>query len=425
VLDQARSANATIVRTLVDVVEDRADPAANAADPFDPAYRSHDIDELVRNAQQRGMEVLITIWGTPKWANGGKTPNSWPTKSATPDSVLARRRQPLLGRFAGVPVRALLLDMERVEPAALPRASVRRKGEVVARATTRSSRPLLYRGSRPATQWPRWPSEARRRQARDKPLAGKSATHSPGRFRAARRRRQPTPEVRRVGAASVSGAGQPEADPEGALAECDARVVPRFEKSLDTWFKRKNVRIWITEYGHETKQDGEPKGVLARPSRRLHDPGDRAREEGSAGRHVRLVHLPGRRDQRLAERLADEERCREARARPLPLGRQVRRRAEPARQGPRRIASPSVAVPLRELAANLRPGDTVGINYRIFLRGKQVATGQPATTLGLDAIARFRLAGFKPAKKTTYIVRLDANTANGGAASRELTIVAA
>ena len=35
----------------------------------------------------------------------------------------------------------------------------------------------------------------------------------------------------------------------------------RFEKSLDTWFKRKNVRIWITEYGHEVKQDGEPKGI--------------------------------------------------------------------------------------------------------------------------------------------------------------------
>ena len=81
-------------------------------------------------------------------------------------------------------------------------------------------------------------------------------------------------------------------------------------------------------------------------------------------------------------------------------------------------------MPLRELAANLRSGDTVGINYRVFLRGRQVATGQPATTLGPDAVARFRLAGFKPAKKSTYVVRLDANTANGGAASREVTVVA-
>ena len=35
---------------------------------------------------------------------------------------------------------------------------------------------------------------------------------------------------------------------------------PRFEKDLDAAFKRKNVPIWITEYGNETKP-GEPKGV--------------------------------------------------------------------------------------------------------------------------------------------------------------------
>ena len=36
--------------------------------------------------------------------------------------------------------------------------------------------------------------------------------------------------------------------------------LPLFEKKLAHWFKRKTVRIWITEYGFETKP-GEPKGV--------------------------------------------------------------------------------------------------------------------------------------------------------------------
>ena len=36
--------------------------------------------------------------------------------------------------------------------------------------------------------------------------------------------------------------------------------LPQFETSLDTWFKRKNIPVWITEYGNETKP-GEPKGV--------------------------------------------------------------------------------------------------------------------------------------------------------------------
>ena len=78
VLGQARAANATIVRTLVDWSKTAPTRPANAANSFDPAYRFSDIDELVRNAQQRGLEVVITIWGTPKWANGGKTPNNVP-----------------------------------------------------------------------------------------------------------------------------------------------------------------------------------------------------------------------------------------------------------------------------------------------------------------------------------------------------------
>ena len=55
--DTARSADASIVRTIVrwnDVARRRP---KNAANPFDRAYRFDDLDEFVRNAQQRGMEV--------------------------------------------------------------------------------------------------------------------------------------------------------------------------------------------------------------------------------------------------------------------------------------------------------------------------------------------------------------------------------
>jgi len=36
---------------------------------------------------------------------------------------------------------------------------------------------------------------------------------------------------------------------------------PEFEKDLDAAFGRKNIPLWVTEYGHETKP-GEPKGVM-------------------------------------------------------------------------------------------------------------------------------------------------------------------
>ena len=79
-LDGARDANATITRTLVTWANVAPKRPRNAANPFDPAYRFDDLDEFVRNNQARGMEVLLTIWGTPKWANGGKKPNVLPRR---------------------------------------------------------------------------------------------------------------------------------------------------------------------------------------------------------------------------------------------------------------------------------------------------------------------------------------------------------
>ena len=200
--------------------------------------------------------------------------------------------------------------------------------------------------------------------------------------------------------------------------------LPRFEQSLDKWFKRKGVRIWITEYGHETKQDGEPKGV------------SRAQQAAYTTQAIGLAKKDPRVDMFIwfifrddatsvwqSGLLTKSGAAKPALARFRAAAKSVDAR-NPLLNVRGGIAAPAVAVPLRELAANLRTGDTVGINFRVFLRGRQVATGQPATTLGPDAVARFRLTGFKPAKKSTYVVRLDANTANGGAASRELTVVA-
>ena len=71
--------------------------------PFDPAYKFDDLDEFVRNAQARNAEVLITIWGTPKWANGGKTPNFLPTSMSTFQNFTKALASRYSGRYAGYP----------------------------------------------------------------------------------------------------------------------------------------------------------------------------------------------------------------------------------------------------------------------------------------------------------------------------------
>ena len=106
------------------------------------------------------------------------------------DRVRARRRLAVLGAVLRLPVRALLLDLERVEPAALPGAAVRREGQVGRRrATTRSSPPPGTPASRRATRARRSPSGARPRRVAtshsraSRPRTPRAASHSSSRLR--------------------------------------------------------------------------------------------------------------------------------------------------------------------------------------------------------------------------------------------------
>ena len=81
-LDLAQQAHASFIRTIADWYRVAPRRPANPADSFDPAYDFNDLDALVQNAAARNMRLLITIWGTPRWANGGRTPNYAPSRPA-------------------------------------------------------------------------------------------------------------------------------------------------------------------------------------------------------------------------------------------------------------------------------------------------------------------------------------------------------
>jgi hypothetical protein len=52
-------------------------------DPADPAYDWSAYDVAITRASDAGMEVLLTIVGTPPWANGGQPPQRAPSSAAT------------------------------------------------------------------------------------------------------------------------------------------------------------------------------------------------------------------------------------------------------------------------------------------------------------------------------------------------------
>ena len=109
--------------------EGRARAAAQATDPFDPAYQFGDVDEFVRNAQQRGVEVLITLWGTPSWANGGQKPQAMPRTWPTSRTSRAPSRHRYSGRYAGYPYVRFYTIWNESNLATFLVAAVQRKGQ--------------------------------------------------------------------------------------------------------------------------------------------------------------------------------------------------------------------------------------------------------------------------------------------------------
>jgi hypothetical protein len=100
---QAKAEHASVVRTMVEWDQIAQTQPANPSSPFDPAYNFRDLDDFMVHAQQRGIEVLLTIWGTPAWANNGATPNVPPERAEQYAAFVRAVADRYSGRHAGLP----------------------------------------------------------------------------------------------------------------------------------------------------------------------------------------------------------------------------------------------------------------------------------------------------------------------------------
>jgi hypothetical protein len=207
-----------------------------------------------------GMEVMLTIWGTPAWANGGKGQNFAPTRVADLRNFTKALASRYSGRFNGYPfVRyytvwnesnlGQFLSPQYVagKPAA-PRIYASLYRAAYGGIKAGNSRALVGIGETSA-------------RGRDRPLsrAGTQETESPGKF--AQLLSLQKPALRFDAWSHHPYSTTPSSPPTQKVRWPNVNLsqLPRFEKSLQLWFHRV-VPIWITEYGYETKP-GEPKGV--------------------------------------------------------------------------------------------------------------------------------------------------------------------
>jgi hypothetical protein len=93
-LDTLRQLGVGVVR--LTLRWDRVAPTrpANPRDPDDPAYRWNAYDLALRGLHDRGIPALVTLYGAPRWANGGGAPNRLPRSGFGNFAYAAAKRFP-------------------------------------------------------------------------------------------------------------------------------------------------------------------------------------------------------------------------------------------------------------------------------------------------------------------------------------------
>lgn len=195
--------------------------------------------------------------------------------------------------------------------------------------------------------------------------------------------------------------------------------LPVFEKSLDTWFGRKNIPIWITEYGHETKPDR--RGITL------------AKQRAYASQALAIARKDPRVEMFVWFILQDHSKTPWESGlvtefgvkKPAFASFAAMARAVDARNAVVEVngTNPLVRVSALPLGYYSAAGDTVGVNWELWNGVALVGRGVPASPLQADGWIAFR-PDFTPQPGRTYVLYVKAHTASGVWIERTLTLVA-
>jgi Cellulase (glycosyl hydrolase family 5) len=260
VLDRARETGAAVIRTIVAWEQTAPQRPADPADPFEESYRLDDVDDLARGAQERGIELLISIWGTPGWANGGQGPNRPPTDARDLEAFSQALADRYSGRHAGYPAVRLFSawNEPNLEQFLAPQFGV--DGRSVAPALYAPIARAVYDGVKRGNPDALVAVGETSPRGHDLPSRGTvQDSHSPARFA---RLLSEEPDVRFDAWAQHPYPPRTNVAPDSPVRwpRVGLGNLERFGAAIDTWFGRVDTPLWLTEYAHETLP-GNPLGI--------------------------------------------------------------------------------------------------------------------------------------------------------------------
>jgi hypothetical protein len=428
--DLAQQANAGILRTTVYWSQIAQTKPANATNPFDKAYRFDDLDEFVRNAGQHGMEVMLTIWGTPAWANRGKGQNFAPTSMSSLQNFARAVASRYSGRYQGIPFVRYFTVWNESNLGLFLSPQYDSKGKPVAPRIYARMYRAAYAGIKAGNPRALVGIGETSARGRDRFLGrkGTQETESPGgfakllslqrpklRFDAWSQHPYPT-ELTQKPLQNVRW-------PNVTLSQLD-----NFGHKLDKWFKRNGIPIWITEYGYQTRPEN-PKGVTyatqtayARQVLNIAATNPRVkmfiwfilRDDPTSSWKSGLVQREGAKKPAFGT-FAALAKLYDGRSPQIPV-----------RVG---VRNPLVRFAALELWSRAGRGARVGMTVAIYRQFRKqplrlVTTIQPVSTIGYDGWVSFRVP-LTVENDRVYHVNVVANDVNGDMVQRSIVIRAA
>lgn len=412
--------NATIMRLLVQWNLVAKSRPANAADPFDPAYIFADVDEAVRAAQSHDQEVILTISGTPRWANGGKNPNVMPKRLADLTAFARAIASRYSGRHVGYPFVRFWSVWNEPNLQGFLTPQFDAKGRSVAPANYAKLYAAAYEGIKAGNRLAQVGIGETSARGSDKP-SGLRPTHSPGKF--AELVARANPRLKFDAWSHHPYPFNPNSPPTQIVKWPNVSLasLPRFDESLKTWFKRKSVPIWITEYGHQTKPPDSLGVSYSTQAAYIQQSISMVAGYPFVSMFIWFVFQDDQ-GQPWESGVYTEGGA--------PKGTSPARfttSAGPldAKNGVVGIrggsVTPLVNLYTRQYCATDTTGTPIGMTWRVYRGGRLIAVGQQTSPLRLDCTINARLR-FKVVKGQTYIATFALNADSGVVLNRRLTI---
>lgn len=435
-LRQASVAGASVIHTTASWAGIAPTRPGNALNGDDPAYRLHDLDELVFQAGIYGLRVMININGTPKWANGGKAPNVMPRRIADLTAFAKMLSTRYNGRSGHGTVslwsvwnepNLQLFLTPQFSPSRTVTAVKTVKGKrvkykrtvftIVGPANYAKLFKAAYAGIKSGNALAKVAVGETSARGRDKPLAGVSASLAPGTFA---KYLAKVPGLRFDAWAHHPYPTSPNLAPTQKVRYPNVTLstLPKFETDLKSFFHR-SVPIWITEYGHETKPP-DPHGVsYATQAKYAVQALNIAKKDPNVQMFIWFVFHDSAGNPWQSGLYAANGAQKPAYD---PFG-AVARLIDGTMFTVKAGTTPRVSVYVPYLAYYSPPGTQIGLTYVVRDGSSTVAVGQPVATLAGDQSITFSPA-FTPAKGKTYTVSVTANEPNGHTETRTALVKA-